>query len=106
MFSKLNAKSGTFLYLKTEFRRSYVLALSTNFNVVTPMLPILAKLNVFQDLSTKIIKVNSDIFAEVIHKDLNKGLEKANFSYTIKFMKKTTNQRKMIIDLSTYCQTY
>ena len=34
----------TFLYLKTKFHRSYVLALFTNFSAVAAMLPIMAKL--------------------------------------------------------------
>ena len=34
------------------------------------------------DLPTKIIKANSDIFTEVIHKELNRGLEASNFPCT------------------------
>ena len=36
------------------------------------------------DLPTMIIKVNSDIFTEVIHKELNRGLEVGSFSCTMK----------------------
>ena len=36
----------TFSHLKTKFHHSYVLALNTNFSVVTAMLPIMEKLKV------------------------------------------------------------
>ena len=36
------------------------------------------------DLPTKIIKANSDIFTDVIHKELNKGLEVDKFPCTMK----------------------
>ena len=36
----------TFLHLETEFHRSYIVALLTNFSVVAAMVPIMAKLNV------------------------------------------------------------
>ena len=36
------------------------------------------------DLPTKIIKANSDIFTEVVHKDLKRSLETGNFPCTIK----------------------
>ena len=35
------------------------------------------------DLPTKIIKANSDIFTEIIHKELNRGLEVGNFPCTL-----------------------
>ena len=44
MFSKISAKLVSFLYLKTEFYCSYVLALFTNFGVVAAIPPIMAKL--------------------------------------------------------------
>ena len=44
MKNKLSAELETFLHLKTQFHRSYVLAFSTNFSVVAAMLPIMAKL--------------------------------------------------------------
>ena len=34
-----------FLYLMTEFHRSYIQALFTNFNLVAAVVPIIAKLN-------------------------------------------------------------
>ena len=36
------------------------------------------------DLPTKIIKANSDIFTEVIHKELNRGLGVGNLPCTMK----------------------
>ena len=65
-----------------------------------------------QIFPTKIIKANSDIFTEVIHKKLNRGLEVGNFPCTMKLAnikpvyKKVIDQRKIIIDLSAYYQTY
>ena len=44
------------------------------------------------DLPTKIIKSNSDTFTDFIHKKLKRGLEE--------------DQRKVIINLSAYCQRY
>ena len=44
------------------------------------------------DLPTKIIKANSDTFTEFIHKELKRGLE--------------VDQRKVIINVSAYCQIY
>ena len=41
------------------------------------------------DLPTKIIKSNSDIFTEVIHKELNKGLEVGNLPCTLKLVNVT-----------------
>ena len=35
------------------------------------------------DLPTKIIKSNSDVFTEVIHKELNRGVEVGNFPCTM-----------------------
>ena len=41
------------------------------------------------DLQTKIIKANSDIFTEVIHKELHKGLEVGNFPFIMKLFNVT-----------------
>ena len=41
------------------------------------------------DISTKIIKANSDIFTEVINKELIRGLEVDNFSCTMKLANAT-----------------
>ena len=46
MFSRLSKKLVTFSHLRTDFHRSYVQALFTNFSVVAAVLPIMAKLNV------------------------------------------------------------
>ena len=64
------------------------------------------------DIPTKIIKANSDVFIEVIDKELNRGLEVGNFPCNMKLAnvapvyKKAIDQRKVIIDLSAYYQTY
>ena len=52
------------------------------------------------DLPTKIIKANSDIFTEVIHKERNRGLEVCNFPcfcfpMLYLFIKKAIDQRKV-----------
>ena len=41
------------------------------------------------DLPTKIIKANSDIFTEVIHKERNRGLKVDNFPCTLKLANAT-----------------
>ena len=46
------------------------------------------------DLPTKIIKANSDIFTEVIHKELNRGLEVGNFPCTMKLADVTPVYKK------------
>ena len=46
------------------------------------------------DLPTKIIKANSDIFTEVIHKELNRGLEVGNFTCTLKLANVTPIYKK------------
>ena len=46
------------------------------------------------NLQTKIIKANSDIFTDVIHKELNKGLEERNFPCTIKLANVTPAYKK------------
>ena len=46
------------------------------------------------DLPTKIIKANSDIFTEVIHKELNRGLEVGNFPCTMKLANVTPVYKK------------
>ena len=46
LFSWQSAKLVTFLHLKIEFHRSYILTLITNFSMVVAKLPIMAKLNV------------------------------------------------------------
>ena len=46
------------------------------------------------DLPTKIIKANSDIFTEVIHKELNRGLEVDNFLCTLKLANVTPIYKK------------
>ena len=46
------------------------------------------------DLPTKIIKANSDIFTEVKHKELNRGLEVGNFPCTMKLANVTPVYKK------------
>ena len=46
------------------------------------------------DLPTKIIKANSDIFTEAIHKELNRGLEVGNFPCTMKLANVTPVYKK------------
>ena len=46
------------------------------------------------DLPTKIIKANYDIFTEVIHKELNRGLEVGNFPCTLKLANVTPVYKK------------
>ena len=46
------------------------------------------------DLPTKIIKANSDIFTEVIHKELNRGLQVSNFPCTMKLANVTPVYKK------------
>ena len=46
------------------------------------------------DLPTKIIKANSDIFTEVIHKEFNRGLEVGNFPCTMKLANVTPVYKK------------
>ena len=46
------------------------------------------------DLPTKIIKANSDIFTEVIHKELNRDLEVGNFPCTMKLANVTPVYKK------------
>ena len=45
LFSRLSAELVTFLHLKRNFHRSYILALFTNFSVVAAMLLTIAKLS-------------------------------------------------------------
>ena len=45
-------------------------------------------------LPMKIIKANSDIFIEVIHKELNRGLEVGNFPCTMKLANVTPVYKK------------
>ena len=45
LLCRLNEKLMIFLYLMTEFHRSYIQALFTNFNLVAAVVPIIAKLN-------------------------------------------------------------
>ena len=49
---------------------------------------------VASDLSMKITKANSDIFTEVIHNELNKGLEVGNFHCTMKLSNITPAYKK------------
>ena len=46
------------------------------------------------DLPTKIIKANSDIFTEVIHKELSRGLEVGNFPCAMKLINVTPAYKK------------
>ena len=46
------------------------------------------------DLPTKIIKANSDIFTEVIHKELSRGLEVGNFPCAMKLTNVTPAYKK------------
>ena len=46
------------------------------------------------DLPTKIIKANSDIFTEVIHKELSRSLEIGNFPCTMKLANVTPVYKK------------
>ena len=46
------------------------------------------------DLPTQIIKANSDIFTEVIHKELSRGLEVGNFPCTMKLANVTPVYKK------------
>ena len=66
------------------------------------------KNSVFGHFSRSVIKANSDIFTEVIHKELNRGLEVGYFLCNMKLTnvrsvhKKEIDQRKVIIYVSIF----
>ena len=64
------------------------------------------------DIPTKLIKDNTDIFAELVFTSLNKGIEQSVFPSKLKLAnktpvhKKTQKAQKTITDLSVYYQIF